>query len=89
MQASFYYKMYFLYLLPKLIEFFAVISDDGIKYISLSDVNAKTYGDYILKSYDVSLGYNKDMFEVLDVGINGEFNFFNNIDGFSIHFLSG
>ena len=49
---------------------------DGDNYYVL-DVDAKANGDYNINSYDISLGYDKDLFEVLDVGINGEFNFFN------------
>ena len=49
---------------------------DGDNYYVL-DVDAKANGDYNINSYDISLGYDKDLFDVLDVGINGEFNFFN------------
>ena len=49
---------------------------DGDNYYVL-DVDAKADSDYNINSYDISLGYDKDLFEVLDVGINGEFNFFN------------
>ena len=44
------------------------------------DVDAKAADGFNLNSYDISLGYDKDRFEVLDVGINGSFNFFNSAE---------
>ena len=49
---------------------------DGDNFYVL-DVDANAYGNYNLNSYDISLGYDNNLFEVLDVGVNGEFNFFN------------
>ena len=49
---------------------------DGDNFYVL-DVDAKASGNYNLNSYDISLSYDKNLFDLLDVGVNGKFNFFN------------
>ena len=63
-------------------EIFAVKAENaaaGDNYYVL-DVDAKAAEGFNINSYDISLGYDKDRFEVLDVGINGSFNFFNSAE---------